>query len=237
MPSPDRPPWLVASFALIGVAALLGLGVWQVQRAAWKDALIAGRTARLVQPPVALPEDLADLDGWEFRRVWVVGRFDHAREMTVLKPAMDGRSGYHVVTPLRIDGGGAVLVDRGWVPLERRDAGSRAAGQVDGTVIVEGILRRGDDPGPFTPENDPALVAWYWLDPAAMAAAAGIVAPALIVEAGPDPMPGGLPEGGQTATAARNMHRGYALTWSALAVVLAVIYLGYRRPQRRPLGP
>jgi surfeit locus 1 family protein len=70
-----------------------------------------------------------------------------------------------------------------------------------------------------------------------MAAAAGIEAPALVVEAPFDPRLGDLPEGGQTVTTLRSMHRGYALTWSALAVALAVIYLVYRRRQPSRSGP
>jgi surfeit locus 1 family protein len=225
-------PRVAGLTALVGVAVLLGLGVWQVQRAAWKDGVIADRTARLARPAVPLPSTLDDPAGWDLRPVVVVGRFDHAREMTVLKPARDGRSGYRVVTPLLRSGDGAVLVDRGWVPLDRRDPATRAEGQIAGEVAIAGVVGLGDDPGPFTPDNDPASGTWFWIEPEAMARAAGLEAPPVVVEAAATEVPGGLPEGGQTAATLENPHRGYALTWSALAVALALIYLVYRRRQR-----
>lgn len=224
-----RAPGLITA---AGLVVLLGLGVWQLQRAAWKDGLIAERGARLALAVVPVSEASAEPTAWELRRVTVAGRFDHGRELTVLRPGSDGGSGYHVITPLLSSSGGAVLVDRGWVPFDRRDPASRAEGQVAGWVELEGIVRLADEPGPFAPDNDPGHGVWFSLDPSAMAAAMGLVAPPLVVEAvGPAP-PGGLPQPAVAGIGLTNPHRGYALTWSSLAVALAVIYLVYRRRPR-----
>jgi len=219
--------------AAAGVVLLLGLSYWQVQRAQWKDGLIAERAARLAAPPTPLPAVVADPALLAFTRAWAEGTFDHAREITVLRPALDGASGYHVVTPLARPDGGWVLVDRGWVPLDRRDPATRPEGQLAGPVRVTGIVIPGDRAGAFTPDNDPAGGAWFVRDPAAIAAAAGIAALPVILEADAAPNPGGLPLGGQTATALTSDHRGYAATWFALAVALAVIYAMLLRRELR----
>ncbi|MGH6717702.1 MAG: SURF1 family protein, partial [Alphaproteobacteria bacterium] len=217
----------------LGVAILLGLGTWQVERASWKDGLQAALDARLALPPMALPQALDDPRAWSYRRVVVSGRFDHDHEMTVLAPSRDGVSGWHVVTPLVQADGTAVLVDRGWVPMGLRDAAARPAGQIAGPVTVEGVVVVPSEPGLFTPDNEPATGSWFRTDPAAMAAWAGVVAPPVLIEAGPRPVAGGFPEGGQTIVRLRNEHRGYAATWYALAVALAVVYVLYLRRERR----
>lgn len=229
-----RRPVALTLAALAGVALLLGLSYWQVQRAAWKDGLVAERTARLAASARSLPASVADPAALVFTRAFAEGTFDHAREITVLRPALDGASGYHVVTPLMRADGGAVLVDRGWVPMAQRDPATRAEGQVTGPVRVEGIVIAGDRTGPFKPDNDPATGTWFVRDPIAIAAALGVTAPPVILEADAAPNAGGLPVGGQTITALANDHRGYAATWFALAVALAVIYaMLLRRELRR----
>jgi surfeit locus 1 family protein len=124
-----------------------------------------------------------------------------------------------------------LLVDRGWVPMARKDPASRAEGQPDGPVIVEALLRTGGWKGStaFRPDNRPEDNTWFWVDPEAMAAWAGLENPvtAVYAAAGPAESPGGLPVGGQTRIDLRNDHLQYAITWYALAVALAVIYALY----------
>jgi Uncharacterized conserved protein len=135
------------------------------------------------------------------------------------------------VTPLMLeDGKTAVLVDRGWVPIDRQAPDSRRAGQGPGQVPVAGIARQPAKPGAFTPDNRPDQNRWYWPDLTAMAAHAGLlqVAP-LLLEAGPAANPGGLPVGGQNYINLPNNHLQYAITWYSLAAVLVVIYLVSRR--------
>ncbi|MEX2649410.1 MAG: SURF1 family protein [Alphaproteobacteria bacterium] len=229
-----RRPILWASLtAGLGIAALLALGTWQVERAAWKDGLQAELDARLALGPEPLPARIDESAPWRHRRATATGTFDHNHEMTVLAPARDGASGYHVVTPLVRAGADAVLVDRGWVPLAARESATRPVGE----LVVEGIVTVPAGPGPFTPDNVPGEGAWYWFDLPVMAAAAGVEALPVLLEASAAPVPGGLPEGGQTVVALRNEHRGYAATWYALAAALAVIYVLFLRRERRPAPP
>ena len=234
----ERPRFLPALratvIALPAFAVLIGLGAWQLERLAWKTEIIAFREARLAAPAIPLPADLADggeaLAALEYRRVGVAGVLLHEREI-YLAASRRGSVGFDVITPLRRADGGVVLVDRGWTPAAGRDPARRPQGQVEGQVAVEGVVRLTGGRGWFTPDNDPARNYWFWLDLPAMTQFAGVDAPLLVVVAGPAPNPGGLPIGKETRVELRNDHLQYAITWYALALVLAVIYfLSQRRP-------
>jgi surfeit locus 1 family protein len=216
-------------------AALLVLGFWQVERLHEKTGLNAYRAERASLPPVELPGDpaaLSKLDAGQldFRRVRVQGTFVHDRELYVYEPSQSGEAGYHVVTPLQRDAGPPLLVDRGWVPPERKAPASRAAGEIAGPTTVTGFVRRGQSQGWLTPDNDPAHDSWFWFDLPAMSKAAGIDPPAsFYLEADATPNPGGLPVGGQTPIELPSPHLNYAITWFSLAGILAVIYFAWHR--------
>lgn len=225
-------PSLGLSLASAGVfAVLLALGTWQLQRLAWKEALIVERTARAAAAPIALPALIDDPAALEYRRVAVTGRFRHERELYLGGRTYRRQVGFHVVTPLLLDDGRGLLVDRGWVPADRKASDSRAAGQREGLVTVEGLLRAGGWKGTawLRPDNQAAANHWIWPDLPAMAAAAGLAQPvtAVYLAAGPAENPGGLPRGGLTRVTLRNDHLQYAITWYTLAAALAVIFLLY----------
>lgn len=229
---PSRPRlrlnfWMTVC-AVPALMVLVGLGVWQLQRLEWKEGLIAERAARLAQPPVPLEQVPAE--GWrdfELRQVLVRGRFLHDRSMEIVNRSHGGRPGAHIVTPLAIDGGGTLLVDRGWAPprkVRRPDEMQRPEGIVD----VRGVLRAGGPTSAWVPDNEPAKGIWFYPDPAAMAAAAGLdESKPYIVEAAGTPAGQGYPIGGQTITQLRNSHLEYALTWFGLAAVLVGVYVAY----------
>jgi surfeit locus 1 family protein len=221
-----RPGWALTLAYLAALGVLLALGTWLVDRMAWKRALIAERAARLSAPPLVLQGALANPERLDFRRVQVSGRFLNDRELYLGNRPRRGQPGYHVVTPLQRADGSVVLVDRGWVPLDRKLPQSRAEGLIEGPATVQGIARLPQAPGWFAPKNQEQGNFWFYLDPAAMARAAKVerVLP-LVVEAGPEPNKGGLPVGGQTDASLADNHLQYALTWYALAVALSVIYL------------
>ncbi len=218
-------PTLRATVAAAGVlVVLVGLGTWQVHRLEWKEGVIAYREARLALPPVSLGEETADGD-LAFRRARATGRFIHSREFLIANRVRGGRAGFDVVTPLRLGPAGIVLVNRGWVPLDRADPDTRRKGQIAAETAVTGILRKPGKTSPWVPDNEPAGNVWYHADPEAMAAVAGLerVRDTVLV-ADAKPNPGGLPVGRDPAVEISNRHLGYALTWYGLALVLVVIY-------------
>jgi surfeit locus 1 family protein len=236
---------LAGIFSALGIAVLLGLGFWQLERRVWKEELIARIEARTKAPTVAIPSEgdwknvSAERD--EYRRVTARGAFRHDREVQVYTVVSEqkGRAagpGYWVMTPLELNSGAAVIVNRGFVPLDRRKPDTRSAGQLSGQTTVTGLLRMPEQATPFSPENDPARNAWYRRDPGEIARALKLerVAP-FTIDADATPNPGGLPEGGRTRINFPNDHLQYAITWFGLALALAGVFAAFAW-QRLP-GP
>ena len=236
-----RPTFSASLAALAALTVLLGLGTWQVQRLVWKDALIAERQARASAPAIPLPAVIEAPEVLEHRRVTVTGRYLHRRELYWGGRPRRGVVGFGVVTPFVLADGRGLLVHRGWVPPERKDPETRAAGQPAETVELEAVVRRGGWKGSpwFRPDNAPADNYWHWIDVPAMAARAGLAHP--ISEIYLDLLgaaPGGAASGGwPIAPAAQsaivNNHLEYALTWYALAVALLVIYVIFHSTRKR----
>lgn len=229
---------LFAGAMLFLTVAFVALGAWQVQRLFWKLDLIARVDARLHAQPVPAPPPAlwAGFDGKdeEYRRVTAEGTYVHDEEVLV-QAVTDLGAGFWVVTPLRQADGTAILVNRGFVPADRRDASSRAEGEVPGIVRVTGLLRLTEPGGAFLRANDPGAGRWYSRDVDAIAAAAHLssVAP-YFIDADATANPGGLPIGGLTVVRFRNSHLVYALTWfamAALSVAAAVFLLRQRRAE------
>ncbi|MFJ5368532.1 SURF1 family protein [Bosea sp. CER48] len=207
--------------ALVALVAA-GLGVWQVQRRSWKLDLIARVEARIHAEPVAAPGPAQwptiDADGAEYRRVALQGRYLDAPE-TLTMAVTERGPGFWVMAPFRSDGGFTVLVNRGFVPEDRRGAEQRrrVAGE---QARVVGLLRLTEPAGGFLRYNDPAAGRWYSRDVAAIATARGLgeLAP-YFVDADTASEPGPLPQGGMTQVSFRNTHLIYALTWFCLALM------------------
>lgn len=224
--------------ALLAFGLLCGLGLWQLQRLAWKEALIArvaARTQVSFAPPAPAERDWpkVNAEGDEYRRVRVTGAFRHDREALCWALLSDAHGkfsgpGYWVLTPLVLADGATILVNRGFVPLDRADPNSRREGEMTGTVTVTGLLRLPEKRSWFTPADDPAAHLWQERDPAAIAAAYGLsrVAP-FFIDADDTPNPGGLPQGGETKLVFPNRHLEYALTWFGLALALAAVFAAF----------
>lgn len=225
-----RPRFWTTLATLPVIALLIGLGVWQLQRLAWKNELIAEMQARMDPPAMALPEPLpADLDGLRFQRVELTGRYRHDRELYRKAQPLKNTRGAHVITPMELADGRQILVNRGWVPLTKLEPAKRPDSQPEGELTIDAIVRRGgwDGFSWLRPANEPAANTWLWMDLPRMAEAAELSTPVtrIYVDAVEGATPGQWPIGGQTRVNLRNDHLNYALTWFALAVGLAVIYV------------
>lgn len=240
-PAPDRKDAVgLRRAALFALALLLlsgvfcALGVWQVQRLAWKSDLMARVDARIAAPPVPAPgpahwPDLTPATA-EYLRVRATGHYLNDAETLVQAVSVHG-AGYWVLTPFRTDAGFTVLVNRGFVPHDNRARAGRAAGEVAGETSVTGLLRLSEPNGGFLRANDPTADRWYSRDVPAIAQARGLgpVAP-YFIDADATPNAGGLPIGGLTVVNFPNNHLGYALTWFAMAAMaVAGAVLVWRR--------
>lgn len=225
---------LAGLLSVAGIAVLIALGVWQLERKSWKEGLIATLTERTAAAPRPIPpreswERLQPAD-LEFRRVAFPAEFLHEHEALVhssgsaFRPDVSG-PGYWVFTPARLAGGSLVIVNRGFVPEGRQDATTRAQGQVKGSVEIVGAMRWPEPRGQFVPADNPGGNIWYVRDHAAIAGAKalGTVAP-FYVELEAPPAPGGFPRAGKLAVSLANNHFQYALTWFGLAAGLFAVF-------------
>jgi surfeit locus 1 family protein len=221
-------------FAIVGVAILIGFGIWQLDRKVWKENLIVTLTTRLARAPENLPPRASWPrllpEGNEYTRVAFPAEFLEGQEALVysagspLRPDVKG-PGYWVLAPAQLAGGSIVLVNRGFVPLERKDAATRAGGAPRGIVEIVGVMRWPETRGLFTPADDVAGNVWYLRDPKAIAAAKTwvIAAPFYIDQESPVPE-GGWPKPGKLAITLPDNHLQYAITWFGLALALAGVY-------------
>ncbi len=238
---------LLTVLAILGFIILCALGTWQVQRLGWKTDLIDTVNARIHLPPEPAPGpsewptlDLADAD---YLPVSVTGTFDNDHEIDVYEALTEpagplGGQGYFILTPLETADGWFVIVNRGFVPEANKDPATRLAGQMAGPTEVTGLLRRAQGRNWFTPADDIEGNMWFTRDPEAIGEALGIPADRLApyyIDAFYDPdLPGGMPQGGETAVSFPNNHLQYIITWYGLAAVLAVMYvLRMRRPRKK----
>jgi surfeit locus 1 family protein len=201
------------------LALLLGLGTWQAGRLAWKTDLLA-RIAAAEAGPAAPLADRPD----PFAKAAATGRFDHAREALLGLEVRGTTLGARLVTPLLRDGAPPVLVDRGWVPLERAGAVARP----EGPLSVTGWVKPAEQAGPFSATDDTAGRRFYTFDPVAIGRALGLpqVAPFGLVALGEG---GGLPEPDRALPRPRNNHLGYAITWYGTALALVGVFLAWAR--------
>ncbi|WP_066797594.1 SURF1 family protein [Sphingomonas soli] len=214
---------LLAVFALIAALGFTALGVWQIERRAWKLDLIARVDAGLKAPPAADWQQYA-----EYRKVRLRGAYLCDRE-ALAKAVTELGEGFWVMTPLRT-AEGTVLVNRGFVPSARQPRWCEPGTQ----TTVTGLLRASEPKGGFLRSNDPGANRWFSRDVNAIAAALGLgpVAP-FFIDADATPNPGGYPLGGHTVVSFRNNHLVYALTWFALAALsVAGLVLVLRKPKR-----
>ena len=237
-PAPKR-SWLgLLVPALLAFSVLIALGTWQIERKAWKEALIATVTERLAASPQRLPpaKDWAKLDraNDEYRRVKFTARLDNAREALVFAAGSAFRPdvtspGYWVFTPARLSGpvDDNVIVNRGFVPDAHRDSKSRMEGQIAEPIEITGALRWPDERHWFTPADDASHNLWFTRDPVGIAMVKGLdpkmVAPFYVEQEAPTP-PGELPQPGKLVVALPDNHLQYALTWYGLAAVLAAVF-------------
>jgi cytochrome oxidase assembly protein ShyY1 len=188
--------------AALACAAGVALGNWQAGRAAEKRA--AAHAERIALRGEFLAE----------RTIFLENRFHH------------GRLGYEVITPLRLEGGRAVLVNRGWAAMPQDVRTPSGVVTIEGVAVphVPRVMQAGPEKGGRVRQN---------LDVAAYAAEAGLALEPRVIEQHSD-APDGLQREWPSAEAGAEKNAAYALQWyslAALAVVLGVVFCFRRDPE------
>jgi surfeit locus 1 family protein len=227
-----RPLLWPTLFSLPVLALCLGLSIWQMERREWKLGILDRISRNQAAAPISLDELMkGDPLAHEYGRVNLAGTFLHDKEFHLAARSMKNDVGMQVVTPVRTDAGRIVLFDRGWVPSQKKDPATRAAGQVSGRVELTGVVRRTQQQRQFAPDNAPDRNVWFHVDVPLMRKMAG-AAPdtrldTFFLEADATPNAGGLPIGGQTHLDIPNDHLQYAITWFGIALALVGVYFAY----------
>lgn len=226
-----RFPLWATVFTLIGIVILCLLGGWQLQRMAWKNEILHHLDEAYAANPMDKKLTYAALldagkENAMFLRGHAAGQFLYQNEIAVGPRSYRGMPGYQIITPMALEDGGILLINRGWVPEDRKDPAARREGQLPGRQVVTGLARIPPEPGAFTPDNIPDKGEWYRANIDDVAVHFGLrqVAPYLLTAERPDHPTYGYPLPEEGPWRPTNNHLGYALFWFAMAGVLAVIY-------------
>lgn len=202
---------------VVAVAVFVAAGNWQRGRMTQKEALGATLAAAAAAPVVPLPAGAVDWPTWRFRQVELAGRYDAPRQILIDNKVHAGRAGYHVVTPLLLDDGRAVLVNRGYAQAAATRAELPRVPPPAGAVRVRGRVNL--PPADYVELRDtvPQGGLWQNLDPAKFAAATGVAVLPIVIEAseGDD----GLVRDWPRPDAGTEKHRIYMMQWYAFAVL------------------
>jgi surfeit locus 1 family protein len=215
--------WPVLLAAGIGFCILCGLGVWQVKRLAWKEALIARIDSRMTATPVPMSEAMKATGDKEYLRITTTGRYLPVQALRRMS-SINGSPGYELLQPFMSADGVFVLVDRGTVSVE--DSDPAIAPPSDKDVTIAGLLRlHNKGRGRFDGDNDDKGNLWVWWDIPAMVAAGHAPANAtqapFILQLVPSADLPAKPFVAAAKVELSNNHLGYAITWFGLAAALA----------------
>jgi surfeit locus 1 family protein len=197
-------------FGLLGTVVLVGLGVWQMQRLDWKEAILADIDARITAAPVALP-DQPDPQADRYLPVTVTGVLQDPAIRVLVSQKQVG-AGYRIIRPMQV-GERLIMVDLGFLPIQ-----SSTPAVPSNPVTVQGNLHWPDEVDSYTPAPDLGAQIWFARDLPLMADHLG-TAPVLVVARStslPDSALAPLPV---DTSGIPNDHLGYAVTWFGLAIV------------------
>lgn len=212
-------------FGILGTAVLVSLGTWQVQRLAWKEAILAEIDARFAAPAVAIPSE-PDPERDRFLVVRASGTITQD-ELHVLASTRDAGAVYRVISAFESDDGRRLMLDRGWIKPPQKDDARPVV-----TASVTGNLHWPRETDSYTPENDREANIWFARDVDKMAEALN-AQPVLIIlreTSENDPSVTPLPV---DSAGIPNDHLEYVLTWYGLAIVWVAMTLYYLRRLRK----
>ena len=153
--------WLLTTvLVLVGSAICVRLGFWQLDRLEQRRNFNAHVEAMWAAAPLSLPDDIGlNLEEMEYRAVCIIGEYDYGNQIALRNQYWRDQFGYHLITPMMMSNGQAIMVDRGWIPATENDL------QADWSIFNEpmntsevcGIIRLGRDKPDVGGRPDPTL--------------------------------------------------------------------------------
>ena len=200
-----------------------GLGTWQLYRLQWKLGIIERLKDKKFMSPIDYPLDLdyQKANELEYTKIKVKGEFDNNNEMFLGPRNHNGEYGVHLIVPFKIsETGKYILVNRGWIPSEKKEVKKRESGLVKGETELEGFIRKKPVQARFIHDNQNSLKDnfWYFIEPQKMLPKDYDVIVIEEVEVEQSIKKSKYPIGGCTIFEVRNQHLEYALTWYATSI-------------------
>lgn len=219
-----KPEWISSVCTAVLVIIMVSLAVWQNslfdKTVTLQEKIDRNYNKEIIElPPASM---VSEAESYDYRQVHATGEMMFLNSMRLSDEKHDGEEGYHVLTPLRRDLGDIVLIDRGWVPADKKPNNTYWKTT---DITVNGIARVPKGKGLFTKDNIPKENEWHWVNLEAMAKNVGIIKfhPLVIEEKSTETLSGKqeYPVGGQTELVLNNRYHEYAIVlWGISALVL-----------------
>ena len=241
---------VVLAAAVAAALATARLGLWQLDRAAQKQALQQAMADRATMPPLQgsdLAHDAVQAAAQHWRRVRLQGRWLAGATLYLDNRQMHGRPGFFVLTPLLLPGGDAVLVQRGWVPRNAVDRTRLApVATPAGEVVVPGRVApepshlyefagAAGEAGPIRQNVSLAALGREWRLALRPLSVQQLPSSAESAGAAGAPPADGLLRDWPLPAVDVAKHHGYAFQWFALSALITGLYVWFQllRPRRR----
>lgn len=223
-----KPKLIPTLFTIPALILLLSLSIWQFYRLNWKQELIDQINQQIQLPVITLPEQV-DLGSMLYRKVKLKGKLLNDHEMYLYGGSIEfkGQNGYYILTPLRLESGQIVIVNRGWVPDSLKDPNKRLETLIDSAVEITGSIMKNEDKGIYVHDNQPDRNLWFYINLDEMKSYLNLPIQDFYILS--EFQPNVIPIGRNVTPNLRNNHLGYALTWLIAAISLIFIYIMYHR--------
>ena len=225
-----KPAFWPTVVTLLLLPLMTGLGLWQLERADWKQALVDSNEGRSRLSPIALRPGAEISDEVQYRRVFARGYYDMEHQLLLDNKTYQGYAGYHVLTPLHLaESDAVVLVNRGWVPLGKSRAELPELPGTDGEVLVDAIVKLPPAKLFRLADVDEVNAAWpkvvQQLEMGKLEQLLGVTLEPLTLLLDKDDAFGFIRDWKAVYGVTVDKHRAYAVQWFTLAVVLLLIYI------------
>ena len=210
--------FLFSVFVYFIILTLLSLGFWQIYRLNWKLELIEQIENSLKNDPV----ELSNIEKKNYLRIKTSGNIDFDKQIYLYNLNDAGKPGFEVINPIKI-GDENYLVNRGWIPFEKKDLPE--INLVDQNQIV-GTLMLQTKPSTFKPENDIEKNYWFTLDREDILKFTGRNFSEYVIYLNGDYK---IPKPRVITAKISNNHKKYAITWFSMAISILLIYLYFRK--------